>query len=71
MIKLNRIIEIKYKKLSAKIETLGAQLISFKDEKEEYMWQRDENVWANCSPVLFPVCGGLNGGKINFNKNNY
>ena len=42
MIKLNRIIEIKHKKLSAKIETLGAQLISFKDEKEEYMWQKNE-----------------------------
>jgi len=68
---MNKIIEIKNNNLSAKIETLGAQLISLKDEKNEYMWQRDENVWGYCSPVVFPVCGGLNEERYIFNNKEY
>lgn len=68
---MQRTIEIKNKDLCAKIETLGAQLVSLKDEKEEYMWQRDENVWGYCSPVVFPICGGLNEGRYIFNNKEY
>lgn len=52
------IITIKNNKVSAKIDTMGAQLISFKDEHDtEYIWQRDPAVWKNCSPILFPIVG--------------
>lgn len=45
-------------KYTAVIDSLGAQLISFKDQaKTEYIWQRDPAHWTNCSPLLFPIVG--------------
>lgn len=50
--------------VTAKIDTVGAQLISLKDGGgTEYIWQRDPEVWKNCSPVLFPIVGNLRDGK--------
>lgn len=43
---------------SAKIEDLGAQLVSFKIDQKEYIRKRDE-VWKSCSPLLFPIVGLL------------
>ena len=52
------ILEIKSDKASAKIDSLGAQLISFQDSQDtEYIWQRNPQVWKNCSPILFPIVG--------------
>ena len=45
--------------LTATISAAGAQLLSFKDENTEYMWQADSNVWGFTAPVLFPICGRL------------
>ncbi len=57
---------------TAVIELLGAQLVSFKDPKgQEYIWQRNPDVWANCSPVLFPIVGGLIDDKIKFDGVEY
>lgn len=62
--KQNELIAIKNRRFTAKIETLGAQLVSLKDEAgTEYIWQRDAAYWGNCSPLLFPVVGGLRNGK--------
>lgn len=61
------IIELKTGLATAKIATLGAELISFIDsEKCEYMWQKDPKYWAKCSPVLFPIIGNLKNGEIKF-----
>lgn len=53
------IIQIKSTTASAQIDSVGAQLISLKDSQNtEYIWQRDPQVWKNCSPILFPIVGG-------------
>lgn len=58
------IIEIKNHVCSAKIDSLGAQLISFKDEyNTEYIWQRNPDVWSSCSPILFPIVGNCRDNK--------
>lgn len=52
------IITIQDEKNTAVIDSLGAQLISLKDgSQKEYIWQRDPDVWAKCSPLLFPSVG--------------
>lgn len=52
------ILELKTNKASAKIDSIGAQLISLRDTKgTEYIWQRNPDVWKNCSPILFPIIG--------------
>lgn len=57
------IITIKNNTLTAKIDTLGAQLISLKDDAREYIWQRNPAHWQNCSPLLFPTVGNCRNGK--------
>lgn len=58
------IISIQNNNLSAKIDTLGAQLISLKDHRNtEYIWQRNPSVWKNCSPILFPIVGNCRDNK--------
>lgn len=50
--------------LRAEIDTLGAQLVSLKNQEgTEYIWQRNPEIWKNCSPLLFPIVGNLRGGK--------
>lgn len=45
-------------KATAVIDSIGAQLISFKDSADtEYLWQRDPQFWNKCSPLLFPIVG--------------
>lgn len=52
------IIELKNNLAGARIDSMGAQLISFTDgDSTEYIWQRDPSVWGNCSPLLFPIVG--------------
>ena len=54
------IIKLQSNQTTAKIQTMGAELTSFKDTHgNEYMWQQDEAYWAKCSPLLFPIVGNL------------
>lgn len=53
------IVELKTNKATAVIDTIGAQLVSFRDNTDtEYIWQRNPDIWRNCSPILFPIVGG-------------
>lgn len=62
------LITIKDNKSTAAIDTLGAQLISFKDSAgKEYIWQRDPAHWKSSSPLLFPAVGNSRNGKTRFN----
>ncbi|MFZ2537441.1 MAG: aldose 1-epimerase family protein [Oscillospiraceae bacterium] len=66
------IIELQSDSSLAKIETFGAELISFKDVLgQEYMWQKDAKYWAKCSPVLFPAIGNLRNGIVKIKGENY
>lgn len=51
------IYEIKNKKISAKINSFGAELISLVKNGEEKIWQNGDGKWDGHAPVLFPVCG--------------
>jgi galactose mutarotase-like enzyme len=45
-------------KTTAVIDTIGAQLISLKDQAgTEYIWQRNPAYWGKSSPLLFPIVG--------------
>ncbi len=58
------IITLKSEKITALVDTVGAQLMSLKDETGmEYMWQRDAKYWAKTSPFLFPIVGNLRDNK--------
>ncbi len=58
------IVTLKNDTFTAKVDSLGAQLISLQDAKgTEYIWQRDPAYWQNCSPLLFPTVGNCRNGK--------
>lgn len=47
--------------LSAKIDSMGAQLTSLAFDGGEYLWQGDPAYWPRHAPVLFPIVGALRG----------
>lgn len=54
---------IKNRLLTVTVDSLGAELVSVKKREEEYIRQcRDSELWSSHAPILFPVCGRLNGG---------
>ncbi len=49
--------------LTVTIDSLGAQMVSVKNDKgEETLWQADKSVWGYSAPVLFPWVGRLKDG---------
>lgn len=65
------IVVLKNKSYSAKIDSFGAQLISFSDGETEYIWQREKPYWEKCTPILFPVVGRCLDGVINVDGKDY
>lgn len=58
------IYELKSGGLTAKVDSLGAQLVSLKETNGfEYLWTGDPKYWAGQAPVLFPMVGALRSGK--------
>lgn len=56
--------EFKNQKLSAKVDSLGAQLVSLKGKDGfEYLWTGDPRYWKGQAPVLFPIVGALREGR--------
>ncbi len=59
-------------KYSAKVDSLGAQLVSVADEKgNEFLWRGDKEVWDGHAPNLFPFCGRLYESKYRYGLNEY
>jgi len=53
---------IKNEKLTVKVSSKGAELISAKNaDGKEYIWQANKSYWGRHAPILFPVCGRLLG----------
>ena len=50
---------LKNEHVTAAIDEVGAELKSLKLDGEEFIWEAKPEVWANASPILFPICGGL------------
>lgn len=66
------IVTIKSKGALAEIDTMGAQVVSFKDVLDiEYLWQGDASYWSGQAPILFPIVGALRGGKTKIDGKYY
>lgn len=48
---------------SATIDSMGAQLSSYKVSGNEYLWQADPAFWGKHAPILFPIVGSLRDGR--------
>lgn len=47
--------------LAARIDSMGAQLMSLSLDGREYLWQADPRWWGKHAPILFPIVGRLRG----------
>lgn len=56
-------VTIKNSDLTVKIAKSGAQITSIVSDGVEYMWSADPAFWSSSAPIMFPMCGGLKGGK--------
>lgn len=65
------LVTLKNNTFTAQIDSLGAQLISLKDNNREYIWQREPAHWQSCSPLLFPVVGNCRNGKTIWEGKSY
>ena len=45
------------------ISEKGAEIQNIISGGVEYMWSQDPAFWAQSAPIMFPMCGGLKGGK--------
>ena len=50
--------------LVARVDSLGAQLVSLEFGGRECLWQGDERWWPRRAPVLFPIVGSLRPGTV-------
>ena len=58
--------------ISAKVDSLGAELVSLTDEKgTEYIWQGHPSGWTGRNPNLFPVIGAVKEGGILYSGKAY
>lgn len=58
-------IHLKYGNTTAAISMMGAQITSFKSgDGREVIWQADPAVWADHTPILFPVIGNCKDGAV-------
>lgn len=64
-------IQIQNQNISAEINSLGAELISFKKNNHNYIWTIDEAFWNKASPVLFPIVGRLKNDSYTINNTPY
>lgn len=60
---------IKSDKLTAKIESRGAELISLASKEQEYIWQG--GAWKDHAPLLFPACGRIVGNTYTYAGKSY
>ena len=56
-------VSLRHGRLSAAVDSMGAQLLSLKLDGREYLWQGDPRFWARRAPVLFPIVGSLRDGR--------
>ena len=57
---------IKNKLLSVTVNTLGAELQSINYEGKELLWQGDQSIWGDRSPLLFPIVGRLKNDELKY-----
>lgn len=53
------------------VDTLGGELISYKNCGKEYIWTGDEKYWSGHAPILFPFVSALKNQKVTFGGKTY
>ena len=62
---------LKNDKITAELSSHGAEILSVKANGCEYIWQGNPEFWAGRTPILFPICGRLFGGKYTYEGKEY
>lgn len=62
---------LKNNQLTVQISSKGAEIVSAKRGACEYVWQTDPEYWMGQTPLLFPICGRLFGGKYTYEGKEY
>lgn len=59
--------------LKAAVEESGGQWMSvlWKKTGKELLWQRNPEIWGDCAPLLFPICGRLENGSYLWKDRQY
>ncbi len=65
------IITLSNTKISASINTIGAELIQLEKDNKNYIWTVDETYWNKTSPILFPIVGRLKNDSYSINGKSY
>ena len=65
------IITLSNTKISASINTIGAELIQLEKDNKNYIWTIDEAFWNKTSPILFPIVGRLKNDSYSINGKAY
>ena len=58
-------------KIRCEISEMGAEIKRIVKNGTEYMWDSDPKFWAQSAPIMFPICGGLKGGKYTIDGKEY
>ena len=69
--KVNIMIKLQNKYVTAYINEAGAELKSLVYNDIEYIWEGRPEVWGSSCPLLFPICGGLKDDKYLYNGKEY
>ncbi len=64
-------IYLKNEMLTAEISEIGAEIKNLKKDGYEYMWSGDPRVWANTSPILFPMLCAVKDNKYTLDGKTY
>ncbi len=64
-------VELSNDLISVSIKKMGAEIVSIKKKKDEYLWQGDPNIWSGQAPNLFPIIGRLKDEEYTFNNRSY
>lgn len=56
---MSSVVTIQKGGLTAKIDSMGAELQSLALDGREYLWQADPAFWGKHAPVLFPIVGSI------------
>ncbi len=65
------IITLSNTKISASINSIGAELIRLEKDNKNYIWTIDEAFWNKTSPILFPIVGRLKNDSYSINDKTY
>lgn len=64
-------ISIQNQNIKAVINSKGAELVSFENDQQNYIWNVNTAFWNKTSPILFPIVGALKNGEYTFEDSTY